>query len=656
MKCMSNFSPKQKKWMYGLLIFLLLFSLVPILSPFPHVFEYSSDEGTNLMKAVLLGQGVPLYEDIISDQPPLFTVMLSFWIKVFSHSVFHARVLILIFSMLLIVVLYRLVKYDWGKLGALSACVFLVLSAYYLRLSVSILIGLPALALAMLSLYFVFLYRRHLSLWMVILSGILFAISTQTKFFTMFLLPLILIKLSKKRLPLITWFGSFSVVYGFIMLVFFKGNLSAISEQLFQPHLQEFNLSCNNFAVMWQMLMTDFDIALLAVVGIICIIAHKKWSALFPVGWIIISTIILWNHRPVWRHHYLLISIPLCWLAGIGFAGFMQNRKKVLPVFRWLMIVVIAIVVLRMPAKYLRMKRSVDVPLNSGKEEMLKVIQTYQPHVNWMTTDNSIFAFYADIGIPPELALVTRKRNFLSETQQEYFIQQLKKYKPELIVWSDAQRNWSLGPKGLAFIEENYTKITQQTIHEKWVDKNFVLVDSPLSISNIKTYGRKMWFHLRRKENNKKLGYHDFFIKNIDHLSDLYAQGLKTGDVPKAGVVSLPINVNLFGGVSLLPADKAKTVWARSFTNATDRKLCVEIFINVFNDWIQLKNDKRRLVIRSKTDAFHAVINQLESLKQHVVNERQKYTWDYFFGTTDSVLDLTDNYEIILYVRKGHRL
>src|SRR4051794_5789212 len=46
-----------------------------------NAFQYDTDEGLNLMKSLLQLRGHHLYSEIWSDQPPLFTYILSGWFK-----------------------------------------------------------------------------------------------------------------------------------------------------------------------------------------------------------------------------------------------------------------------------------------------------------------------------------------------------------------------------------------------------------------------------------------------------------------------------------------------------------------------------------------------------------------------------------------------
>src|SRR5436189_5048198 len=70
--------------------------------PFREKIQFDSDEGLNLMRSMLVVLGHPLYREVSSDQPPLFTQILTLLFRVVGFDVNPARVLVLLFSGLLV--------------------------------------------------------------------------------------------------------------------------------------------------------------------------------------------------------------------------------------------------------------------------------------------------------------------------------------------------------------------------------------------------------------------------------------------------------------------------------------------------------------------------------------------------------------------------
>ena len=155
------------------------------------------------------------------------------------------------------------------------------------------------------------------------------ALSLQIKLFTVFLIPIIALEIvyTKKRLlfSLLLWFGGLLLTYFAIAIRFFHFDFSLMFNQLLLPHLRQITVAGPNFSVLWRMILADYDIALLALIGIILLIRKKKWQLLFPVWWLAIALITLMIWKPIWEHYYPLISIPMCWLAAIGVSELVRS-------------------------------------------------------------------------------------------------------------------------------------------------------------------------------------------------------------------------------------------------------------------------------------------------------------------------------------------
>lgn len=466
MKTFLSLLSKQKNILLPVVFLSVFIAIVIMKAPLKQAFEYNPDEGGCVMGSLLHLRGFSLYNEIYSDQPPLFTVILSFWLKLFGLAIYHARVLILIFSGILLLAFYQTIKILYGRLCAAIAVLFLLLSAAYLALSISVMIGIPALSFAMLSVYFITLYKKVDLKRSLVLSGIFMALSLQTKLFTVFLVPIIILEIAqvKKRQnrlfhAIFLWFASFITAYLAVTIIFFRFNLPMLIKQLIQPHLASsaFNAPKYGFLTMRWMFFQDYDIIILALIGILLLIRQKKWRFLLPVLWLVLASVLLCKHRPVWHHYYLLLSIPLCWLAAIGFTelfrrNIRQNRKSLLA---WITGILLILIIIGLPFKYDRMSKSLRGQTTIGERSALELISKYKKDARWIFTDRPIFAFYANILIPPELAIMSNKRRLTKNLNPDYLMDILEKYKPELVLLGRFQ---DYDQKMMFFIEKNYLK------------------------------------------------------------------------------------------------------------------------------------------------------------------------------------------------------
>src|SRR5512138_2501797 len=184
-----------------ILIALLFFAFVFCYYPFREKLQFDSDEGLNLMRSMLVVMGHPLYREVSSDQPPLFTHILALLLRLVGFDVNPARMLVLLFSTLLVWSCAQFLQLTWGKLAAILFLPLVLMAPRYLDLSVSVMIGVPSIALAAVSLLFVTIWHQNKrSLWL-ILSGFALALSVLIKLFTGFFVPIFLTGITISEYP-----------------------------------------------------------------------------------------------------------------------------------------------------------------------------------------------------------------------------------------------------------------------------------------------------------------------------------------------------------------------------------------------------------------------------------------------------------------------
>ncbi len=118
-------------------------------APLRTALEFGGDEGYELMKGFLVSLGHPLYREVWNDQPPLHTELLALLFRIFGPSAYVARLLSVGFAMALVAALYRMVTDHSGRVAGLIALALLVSSSSFVQLCVSVMIELPAMALAL---------------------------------------------------------------------------------------------------------------------------------------------------------------------------------------------------------------------------------------------------------------------------------------------------------------------------------------------------------------------------------------------------------------------------------------------------------------------------------------------------------------------------
>lgn len=451
-----------------LVVLLIFLAMNFIYSPVQLEQDLDYDEGINLMKALLYQRGYALYAEIWSDQPPLLTVGLAGWFQLFGASVFAGRALILICAAGLALALHDAVRRTAGALAGVGAVLLLLISQEFIRLSSSVMIGLPALALAMISLWLLLWYKQ--SNWRILLvaSALLLACAMQVKLLAATVVPAALLyllvaalfhagtssrasarqALSHGLLDAVQW--SVVTVVGYTAIGFFFGALEI--DLLIRPHFDASTRDAytytNNLLYLQNAAQRHALCLLLAFIGALWALRFRKAAYLLPLGWFAVSVAALAIHRPLWHHHITLFTIPLCWLSAYGIqagiqalrAGSAQRRDA--GVARWrayglATIVAGAVILLAFyPSpvhNLLQQETTTNLPNYQG-QIVERLRSNVQERSGITFTDRPYYAFQAHTVTPPETTVLSRKRLESGAITEEMLMGALERYEPQYVV------------------------------------------------------------------------------------------------------------------------------------------------------------------------------------------------------------------------------
>ena len=454
-----------RNYSWDLAIVLVFLAIVFFFYPDRVAFEFSTDEGINLMKAALVNDGYPLYDQIWSDQPPLFTYIIAAVLKVFMFKVGTARGVVLAFSILLLLSAFHFVELAWGRKQALAAVALIFFSPLYLVLSNSVMVGLPAIAFAMLALFLLAKWHRDRRWAWLILSAVVLSLSMLTKLFTGFLAPIFVVGLlvseyrqrSDRRwlpvlAPSLVWGTIFSVLtLGLALVLVGPGNLA----QLVEPHLSATRVVIfqNDFLfdINWQ-LKQAWPFVALAVVGVLVTVQARHWLMLYPLAWAVTAYLLLTQHTPVWDHQQLLVTVPAAMLGGVaayqGIAILAQIAGATFDTSRSGLLKAATVIALftllftfRTPDPFKHLSPTPSIPIGEGdlglgnvKDKFLTKVIKYAPETNWVVTDLPMYAFRARLLVPPELAVFSSKRLETGNLTEAQIIDAIRQYKPEQVL------------------------------------------------------------------------------------------------------------------------------------------------------------------------------------------------------------------------------
>lgn len=443
----------------GLVLAAFVSAMSLFLLPGLDCFQFDYDEGVNLAKSRLVAQGHRLYADIWSDQPPLFTHVQAVAFHLVGFGVSTGRAVVLAFSALLLWAMWTFMRHLAGRTHAVLALLVTIQVSHFARLSISSMVGLPMLSLAMCSLALLAAWHatRHTRwLW---LSGALLGLSVSTKLQSAFLAPIVIVGLVvsewtrpsparwRSRLaPACAWATAFGTVVVVLVgwLVGFEhvgqlvvGHVQAREADVFSRFTFRAAVDRSQVVMM----------ALPALVGMVLLVRGRRWLGLYLVGWLGTAVALLLGHAPVWYHHALLVMVPMGMLAAyaagelIGWAAG-STASPGLPVRRGLALVtVVACLCLSAAEQARHAARALAAwPASCAAYEMpapdheLLALMAEQAHrTRWCLTDLPMYALRTGVDVPPEVAALSAKRLATGEYTQQDMLDQLRGLRPGLV-------------------------------------------------------------------------------------------------------------------------------------------------------------------------------------------------------------------------------
>jgi 4-amino-4-deoxy-L-arabinose transferase-like glycosyltransferase len=453
--------------------------------PFREKIQFDSDEGLNLMRSMLVVLGHPLYREVSSDQPPLFTQILALLLRGVGFDVNPARVLVLLFSGLLVWSCAQFLQITWGKLAGILFLPLIIMVPRYLDLSVSVMIGVPSIALAAVSMLFVTVWHQNKrTLWLV-LSGFALALSVLIKLFTGFFVPIFLIGITvseyiNRREEMFSWrifrpallwsisFASLAILLGLI-LVGPQNVWLIILPHLTAPATEE--LQGAGYTINAH-LQSAVPLLLLGIFGALFSIYKRNWLTLYPFAWAALAYTLFSFYSPVFYHHQLLITIPIAMLAAVvvgdGIVSLIRLRRPSDIVQLRTLFGIIALVGFAwVSTNYVPVldKELMNRPRLSGfnlratpgKLKVLRTMNEYIDQTTWIVTDMPMYAFRVQRPVPPILATFSSKRLATGSLTEADILTAMREYHPEQVLMARF-----VIPPLEEYLQKNYTLVLSE--------------------------------------------------------------------------------------------------------------------------------------------------------------------------------------------------
>ncbi len=472
-------------YLLPILIALIFLAFTFSYYPFREKLQFDSDEGLNLMRSMLVVLGHPLYREVSSDQPPLFTQLLGLLFRVTGFEVNPARFLVLLFSTLLVWSCAQFLQLTWGKVAAIFFLPLVIMAPQYLRLSTSVMIGVPSIALAAVSMVFVLLWHRsRKSIWL-ILSGFALALSVLIKLFTGFVAPIFFVGITaatyldrkdkglswKILQPALVWslcFVGLGILLG-LLLVGPQNVWLIISPHLAAPATED--LAGASYTINAQ-LHDALPLLSLGFLGALLSIYKRNWLTLYPLAWSLLAYILFSFYSPVFYHHQLLITVPAAMMAaafvGEGLYSLvrlrrasdllrLQNALGVVALIGFVWVFLQYLPVLDKELSDSPRLSGFSLRATSGKLKVIDAMNEYADQTKWIMTDMPMYAFRVHRPVPPIVATFSSKRLATGSLTDEDILAAMREYQPEQVLMARF-----VIPALERYLQEHYTLVLSQ--------------------------------------------------------------------------------------------------------------------------------------------------------------------------------------------------
>jgi 4-amino-4-deoxy-L-arabinose transferase-like glycosyltransferase len=436
----------------AILIGVGFFVVVLLMGWWAGVFQYDTDEGLNLMKALLVARGYQLYNPIWSDQPPLYTLILAGIFKLVGPSLTAARLVSAAFGGLLVACLYDLLRKLVSVRAAIVGALFVVASAWFARLSYSAMIGLPSLALVMAS--FALMARWVLRpRWVTLIaSALCMAAGVETKLFALVALPAAWVflwlghpkeDLRSRIVALLAWTV---VVLGLCLAIL--AAFGATSHELVDTHRTASELRKHSLAPMALTLMRrDSDLVVLALLAVVVLVEdrrrnrdvpnapRRRWIwAIVPLVWFACGAIVMQFHRPAWYHHSPLLAIPAAWAGAIAIDALFDVRRERARLAGFATLLLIGFLGWQSVKLVLAGRRMFVHSQQREAHRLTHALASRASETHWVFTDLPIYPLSVGLVEPPEVAVVSTKRRASGQLPDSLAVHVLDRYKPEQLL------------------------------------------------------------------------------------------------------------------------------------------------------------------------------------------------------------------------------
>jgi len=427
-------------------------------------FQWDDDEGINVIKARLVEAGYRLYQDIWSDQPPLLTWILAVTFRHLGRQVVTGRLLILLFATGGLLGVTLIAKRVSAPTTALLATFLLAVAPQYFAYSRAIMVGLPAMTLAVLALTIAW---DTCAPWRLLIAGAMFGASLLIKPITAYQIVVLaavatLPHLRRHRVawrPILRQWGRLAVGGGTVVLSVVAVIGPDFVTQVVGTYAETktaypFSLTAN---LSWagHYMGENAGLFALAVWGIIVWLRTRRAELGLMVLWLGLTLVALLTHTPLRTHQFLLLLFPAAILAAVGIEDLRQTLLAG-PTLNRVLALVSALIALSWLVVALSTDADLLVATNNDDDNWISIaiIRSAVAPDELVVTDAPMLAFRANRLVPSSLAVPSLRRLRTGGLTEEFVIAQTAAARPRAVVLWDGR--FDLLPDYVEWVEQHY--------------------------------------------------------------------------------------------------------------------------------------------------------------------------------------------------------
>ncbi len=473
---------------------LILYALLPLGT----ALQFGGDEGYQIITGFLWSKGFLLYKQIWDDQPPLLVLWLNWAFKIFGPSILAARLLAAGFGLILFGTFFQLVNQRAGRWAAIIATFFLVASPAILELSVSVMQEVPTFGIALVSAWLLFQWCKcpHWS-WL-LASGAVMGVALEIKLTAMLAVPAMIVEIVLTRLAgrnrawqrltllhVLQWAVAAGIIFAVIGLIWGGGSFQSSYKSHFTEHSAFGMERPEDFSPPVSLVRDHLECILAAVAGLVLVAQQRRWRAFaFPIVLLITALVVHAIHRPWWDYYYLHLAIPLAWLAGFAVSEAISGGSRLLSKSRfnlssantWKGIVLCCL----LAAALVRSEKRLEADVKDLRQRptveaspVLAKMREYGDRTHWVYVQfgKEMYPFHARLLMPPEIAMVTRKRYWSDQITTGEIVKTCRRYQIEQLLLNPAkiEDDWKgfLGDYDIVYQDTNSVLYIAKRLNSK---------------------------------------------------------------------------------------------------------------------------------------------------------------------------------------------